>query len=479
MAGAAVTAGRSIGVLLMVALVWGALAFGGAYPWAYWPLAAASAVLGIWSLTSSHGWREVRALHVTICLAVLACVMAVQMVPLPHAVFARISPAADRFLSQYDFSYGFNPQSWHSLSISPMDTLVTFLLFVAFALLLVGLMRSMANVGAEWLVTRLAILGVGLAFFAIVQRATIDPDAPVAYGFWKSQAGLRVVPFGPFFNRNHFAGWMVLATPLVLAYFCALLQASWRHQGRRLNRWLLWLTRPDAGRLMLIGFCVLAMGTSLVLTGSRSGIGSFAVAAMVLAYFVVRETSRRASRALALLGLLGLVLGAIVWAGATNAVARFSVASQDLPGRLAAWTDTLRIISSFPLFGTGFGTFGLAMLVYQTTDRAFIYVQAHNDYLQIAAEGGALIGIPVLITIGVIVRSIWARFDDGDDRLTAWIRAGAVASLLGIAAQSLMEFSLQMPGNTILFVVVLALALHRSDPFVRLAARNNANAHRV
>jgi hypothetical protein len=41
------------------------------------------------------------------------------------------------------------------------------------------------------------------------------------------------------------------------------------------------------------------------------------------------------------------------------------------------------------------------------------------------------------------------------------LRIGAVAGLAGIAAQSLVEFSLQMPGNTVLFVVLLAIAMHR------------------
>ncbi len=52
-------------------------------------------------------------------------------------------------------------------------------------------------------------------------------------------------------------------------------------------------------------------------------------------------------------------------------------------------------------------------------------------------------------------------FNGQDDEVTGWLRIGAVAGLAGIAAQSLVEFSLQMPGNTVLFVVLLAIALHR------------------
>jgi hypothetical protein len=43
--------------------------------------------------------------------------------------------------------------------------------------------------------------------------------------------------------------------------------------------------------------------------------------------------------------------------------------------------------------------------------------------------------------------------------LARWARIGAVTSLIAIALQSLMEFSLQMPGNAALFAVVAAIAI--------------------
>ena len=44
----------------------------------------------------------------------------------------------------------------------------------------------------------------------------------------------------------------------------------------------------------------------------------------------------------------------------------------------------------------------------------------------------------------------------------AWLRVGAVIGLLSIAAQSLVEFSLQMPGNAALFALLAGIALHQS-----------------
>ena len=471
------TIAKPFAMFVLAAVLWGALAFGAVYPWAYWPLAAVCAALGVWGIIAAGGFGRIRSLQVAIALVIIAVAIAVQLLPLPFGLFSRVNPGAAAFLQQYDFRYTLNPPAWHSLSVSPADTAVTLILFAAFALLLMGLSRLVAHIGEEWLVTRLAMVGVGLAFFAIVQRATIDPMNPVAYGVWKAETGERVVPFGPFFNRNHFAGWMLLATPLALGYFCGLLQSSWRQQGRRWNRWLLWLTRPDASRLALIGFGVLAMGTSLVLTGSRSGVGAFVLAIAVLGYFVLRQINNRLGQAVAIIALLGLVVGAISWAGTTNALGRFSTASGDFAGRFDAWKDTVRIISGFPLFGTGLGTYGLAMLLYQTHDRGFIYFQAHNDYLQLAAEGGVLVGVPIIFAAIVLLRAISRQLrDDANDSVSRWIRVGAIAALAGIAAQSAVEFSLQMPGNTVLFVVVLALAIHVADPFARLKSVEQRHA---
>src|SRR5262249_34908097 len=159
------------------------------------------------------------------------------------------------------------------------------------------------------------------------------------------------------------------------------------------------LAEPEASRIALIGFAVLAMSTALVLTRSRSGIAAFTAAIVVLAYFAVRRARRLRGRALSLAGLMAVLAGAIAWAGAGPVAARFSAASSDLPARLAAWRDAAHIVRDFPAVGTGLGTFERAMLVYQTGDRQLIFAQAHNDYLQLAAEGGLLVGLPVAVAI--------------------------------------------------------------------------------
>src|SRR5262249_39372387 len=102
------------------------------------------------------------------------------------------------------------------------------------------------------------------------------------------------------------------------------------------------------------------------------------------------------------------------------------------------------------------------MRAYQTATSDTLVWEAHNDYLQLAAEGGLLVGVPIALTLVLFVDGIRRRFSsDEDDRTTSWIRFGAATGLAAIGLQSLVEFSLQMPGNAVAFVVLAAIALHR------------------
>ena len=102
------------------------------------------------------------------------------------------------------------------------------------------------------------------------------------------------------------------------------------------------------------------------------------------------------------------------------------------------------------------------MLVYQSADLDQLYAEAHSDYLQIAAEGGLLIGVPAILLLLLTAREVRRRFREQRDSVTMyWIRAGAVTGLLTIALQETSEFSLQMPGNAALLCILAAIALHR------------------
>ena len=92
------SAAKPIGLFTLAAVLWGALAFGSAYPWAYWPLAGLCAALGIWGIAESGGWREIRTSDVARCVLLLAVAIGLQLLPIPYSIFTRLDPAADHFL---------------------------------------------------------------------------------------------------------------------------------------------------------------------------------------------------------------------------------------------------------------------------------------------------------------------------------------------------------------------------------------------
>jgi O-antigen ligase/polysaccharide polymerase Wzy-like membrane protein len=468
--------------LLIAALAWGALSFGAVYPWAYWPLAVVSAGIGIHAIIANRAWQDPRIRTLALGLGSIALAIGVQLVALPYSLIGQLSPSLDRFFRDYQLAY--HPASVHSLSIAASSTLTALVLFIAFALLLIGLVSALERMSLDWTVTQLMGLGVALVVIGLVQKAfPADTANPTVYGFWQPRHGGN--PFGPFINRNHYAGWMVMAMPVVAGYACAQLAQAERPYARGLAATLRWLARVDSSRFILVGFCALMMGTALVVTGSRSGVASFAVAMLVFGLLAMRLSRGGRARVKVAVCMIVILVAAVGWAGVDRTVGRFLVARADAPSRLVAWQDTARIIDDFPLVGTGMGTYAQAMMVYQTGGRPRMYAQAHNDYLQIVAEGGGLVAIPVVVTALIVAAGIRRRLRRGDDSATYWVRAGAIAGLAGIAAQSLVEFSLQMPGNTVLFVLLLAIALHRGRGFAipgsgtRRSVRSSLDAHRV
>ena len=472
---------------IVAAVAWGALAFGAVYPWAYVPLGIFCALVGIAGLVSG-GARRPPLVRLALALTAIGVAVSLQLVPLPRTLLARVSPGTDAFLRQYDLSYSRPTEfSDHApdevpeaayvpprpISIRPDKTALGLTLFVALALFLLGAARVVSMVGARTLALAVMALGILLTVLAVVQIA-LNPDPrqlTLIYGFWKPQ-GISS-PFGPFVNPNHYAGWMLMALPLVLGLACGTLEQA-LHAGAPNGRGFLTVV-SQGGELALSLFAALIMGVSLMMTKSRSGIACFVVALVLTGAMVLRRQQRANAKGLVVAALTVLFLGVVTWAGVDNVLTKFREPDRGLvsaTGRLSAWKDAVSIVRDSPLTGMGFDTYGTAMVLYQSSPRDSHFQETHNDYLQLAAEGGALVCVPVFIALLLFVSDVRHRFREAPrEGMTYWLRVGAVIGLIAIALQSLVEFSLQMPGNAALFVVLSAIALHRSPHLMARPAR--------
>jgi O-antigen ligase len=463
-------------ILIVLALAWGTFAFGAVYDWAYVPLAWACAGIGALGLIAPGARpRKPMPLAVAAGLALVALAALLQLAPLGAGTLRAISPATDRFLQSYDVAYALAGRGGdaaaayrHGLSVNSEATWLGLACLGAFGLLLLGTARALGRYSLRPLAAGIVILGFALALEGIVQSGLYirDPSPTMkVYGLWEP-INKGTHPFGVFINRNHFAGAMLLALPMAIGYFCALVARGMRGVKPTFRDRVLWFSSPDASRVVLTGLAVAVMGLSLVLTLSRSGIAGFLLALAISTWFAMRRQGGRSKRMVAgayLVLVVGLCLG---WAGLDAILARFSKASSDFfSTRFIAWGDAWTIVKDFPWFGTGLNTYGYATLFYETPGLPRHYVEAHNDYLQLLAEGGVLLAIPIVIALVLLGREIRRRFGENtDDTTTYWLRLGATTGLVAIALQEIVEFSLQIPGIAALFAVAAAIAIHRPDP---------------
>ena len=471
--------GRAIEIGIAAIVTWGVLAFGAVYPWAYWSLLGGAVIVGALAYRTAAAADRLppTMLPIAAALVVTAGAATLQLVPLPASVRTAISPATEAFLRSTDVQYAAastlreqgadsSPIPRRPLSVDPGATRRAVALLAGFTILLVGLNRYFGRKGVRGIVPAIVALGVLVAMIGIVQKAVLGDHAWMGmkiYGIWAPRYKLTT-PFGPFVNKNHYAGWMLMTLPLAVGYLMGLAETGAARVRPRWRDRVLWLSSPEGGRLQLSAFAIVIMGAALALTKSRSGIACFALALAAAGITAARGQRRARTRVAIGAAVVVMLALPILWAD-IDLAARFTSGGESVDLRRQAWGDALAVIRDFPIAGTGLNTYGSATLLYNTAHTDLHFQEAHNDYLQLAAEGGLLLGIPALVAIVACVRGVRRRLAvDRPDPMRYWIRFGAATGLAAIALQSAVEFSLQMPGNAVLFVVLCAIALHERVP---------------
>ncbi len=296
------------------------------------------------------------------------------------------------------------------------------------------------------------IFGFLLALFGMFQYFTNPSQI-----YWLRQPQFAV-PFGPFINRHHFAGYMelTLALPLGLLVSGAI----------------------AVERRLLYIFAVVIMSAALVLTGSRGGILSLGAEVLFIAAIAglvrrhkskgeAEESEASQSRVRAALVRVGVgfalvvaLLAGAVWLGGEESLARlFGTVNADDPtsGRVQFWRGTWGAIKEYPLLGAGLGAFSVVYTRHDVLNGETRLEQAHNDYLQILSDAGIVGGALGLFFILLLFRYGFSRID-ARDKFRRGVAAGALAGCFAVLVHSFFEFSLHMTSNALLFLVLAALA---------------------
>jgi O-antigen ligase len=378
-------------------------------------------------------WRAVR--EPAIILGAAALLVALQLVPLPPAIWTEL-PGRALFMEAPVLTG--TEQPWRPLSISPSGTtnaLASLIVPATVLLLTANLTREQ-----HWQIAifMLGLVGAG-AILGVLQFSGANFDNPLI----NIPAGSVA---GNFANRNHFA--------LFLAIGCAL-ALTWAFRDETPP----WKAVAAFGLIVIFTLTILA-------TGSRSGV-IVGVAGVILTFLVFRRRAGQQLKAIprkiavpVLVAGVATVIGAI-WlsVGLDRAVSvnRATMLEGEDDLRAQIWPIVLDMIQRYFPAGTGFGTFDPVFRIGEPDNLLnpqYINL-AHNDWLQIVMEGG-LIGL-VLLAAALVwsaLRSFQAWTSSGRPAgFELLAKAGSILVILVLAA-SVSDY----PARTPLVMALLSLA---------------------
>ncbi|NWF98327.1 MAG: O-antigen ligase family protein [Nitrospirae bacterium] len=420
--------------IILSIIIFSALSFGAVEIWS-------SSIAGIFILTLFVIWiiiscrkdsefadcniRKISFDDVKIIAAICALPLYafIQILPLPEQILKIISPKAYEL---YTF-YSLTKSSFIPISLNPYRTISNIQqILYSIAVFIPVYFLARDRLSIERSIKILSVFGFILAFFALIQMATWNGKI-----YW-----LREVtsgsPFGPFVNRNHYAGFIDMLIPATLGIA---------------------FIRKSKEKQILFGFFAVIMTVSVFMSLSRAGIISFIISITVFSAFIVNEKFRH-NKKIALLIFIMVLSSYLIYLGVDPVIERFYRTDLTTEERFTIWTDTCKGAKEFILTGSGLGTFVNVFPVYSSKPSTVIYDHAHNDYVEFLFEAGiaGIILLAIFLYFYIIhcLKGIW-RGELGI------IRISLVSSVMTIIVHSIFDFNLHITSNLLLLAFIMAI----------------------
>ncbi len=282
----------------------------------------------------------------------------------------------------------------------------------------------------------LILLCFGVSLFGIAQHFTSEGSI-----YWVRPLRAGGDPFGPYVNRNHFAGFVELTLPIALAMLVF----------RGIQRDL----------YPLVGLLAIVPAGALILSGSRGGIVSFAFEIAVLWILARTRTSPDRPRFVGIAIVVFAAMALIVWLGAAKALERFAslhIGEVTMSRRVSMIRGATHIFLDHPIDGVGLGALVAVYPRYETLYDGKLVDHVHNDYIEMLAETGLLGGICGLAFLWILFRQARTCYAAEQGHFSRALHAGAMAGLCGILLHTFVDFNLHIPSNSLLFLVMAHLA---------------------
>jgi O-antigen ligase len=404
-----------------------------------------------------HGGRSHRAPFPTWPLVGLFTLGASQMIPLPRALLTLVAPGpAALWYPAAPAASAVVGLGAHTVSVDPEATqrVLAFTAGVlALALLSVPALRARRLALASALVVGSGALVVAL--YGVLARTLFGP---LLFG---SMAVPTMAPFGSFVSKNHFAGYVEMATLLGAGLAWGLAD-----EARRSPAAFSWVGSSRAGRVVVAAGATLAMGLATLLSLSRGGAVSLGAGTLVLVSlraFVRRKSAPRRQVWVVVVAVLALAAGAVAALppDARVRLATLAGMGRDNSGqfRLGAWGDTVRLFARSPLVGHGLGAYPDALPPVKTGLGYVTLEHAESDVLEMLAEGGLVGLLLAAAALFIMARVVASGLSHQTDRLKRGLGLGAAAGASALLVHSAFDFNLRIPSNALLFAFLCALAL--------------------
>lgn len=351
-----------------------------------------------------------------------------------------------------------------AISINPHETSWALLRwFTAAAVLLASCCLARQETNAVLMLRVLLILAALAGMYGLV-RLSLSLDKIL----WFDEPDTGYLTSG-FINRNSAATYFGMASlaalGLVLARALRLLDRTRELSSRqRTEAW----TSALSGTLGLDLVVFVLLFVSLLATGSRGGI-LFTLAAMLvmLLLYSLRRRSRHGQTVSGAGWILILVLSAFLVVSlfelaGVRVMSRLADEGLKSTARLDTYRQTLVAIGDYLWLGSGLGTFQDVFPAYrlEIAPGRHVWDKAHNDYLELILGLGLPAASLVLLGFaGLFWKVLRGFFSRRRNQHYAAIAVG-VSILAGL--HSLVDFSLQIQANTLIFALLMGLGLAQS-----------------
>jgi O-antigen ligase len=203
---------------------------------------------------------------------------------------------------------------------------------------------------------------------------------------------------------------------------------------------------------------VTILGTGILLTESRAGIACFALGSMTVVAFLSGSRGRWIAVGGVVIGVMGLV--SLMPSGAAVMRRVVTLAEKGESDRAHLFAAAWQAIELRPLLGWGMNAFQSLFSVFQPAGISISFDKVHNTYLELAFDlgiaGAACLIFAVAWIAARCLQGYWERRQDRE------LPVLGVAATFVVGAHALVDFSLQIPAVTVVYMGLLGLAWAQS-----------------